>query len=127
MLTNLIKQLFHRPPSILGEILSTEASREELLGMRSLTPPSQSQILEDASRIVNYSTKMDYRVWSKEAWAKALSYIDALQNPKATGSETDFYRGALHATLNLLRVSELARLQKEELEKSLEENVSSVR
>lgn len=124
-LINRIKNWLKPTPSILAEVLSTEATREEMLGMRMVTPPSQAQILDDANRIVNYSSKTDYRVWSREAWAKALSHMDALQNPKATTDEIHFHRGALNATLNLLRISHQARAVKTQLES--EETASSAR
>lgn len=126
-ITDHIKRLFVTRPSVLAEILSTETSREELLGMQSVEPPTQERILEDANRIVSYSSKQDYRVWSKEAWAKALSHLDAIQNPKATTDEVNFHRGALTATLNLLRISSQARAVKDDLERDMNKNVSSAR
>jgi hypothetical protein len=122
-----IKKLFTSTSyNALAAILSTDTSREELLGMRKIIPPTQERILEDATRIVNYSSKQDYRVWSQEAWAKALSHIDALQSPKLTTEELHFHRGALTGTLDLIRVSYQARLVKDDLEKNPEESVSSV-
>lgn len=112
-------------PSVIAEILSTEASREELLGMQAVTPPTQERILDDANRIVSYSTKADYRVWSKEAWNKVISHIDALQKPTSSMEEMCFHRGALKATLDLLRVSSQARVLKEQLEKEIEDVASA--
>ena len=103
-------------PSQIAQILSTQSMREELLGVVNAVQPTHQQILEDANKIVSYSSKSDYAVWSKEAWAKALSHLDAIQDPKAPQSEVDFHRGSLRATLDLLRISYQARSVKESLE-----------
>jgi hypothetical protein len=117
MVTKLIKNWFKKSePSQIAQILSTQSMREELLGVASAVQPTQEQILADANKIVAYSTKSDYAVWSKEAWAKALSHLDAIQDPKSTSSEVDFHRGSLRATLDLLRISYQARSVKESLE-----------
>lgn len=111
-----IKSWFQKEQSQLSQILSSETTREELLGMQAPAQPSTERILEDANRIVSYSTKADYRVWSKEAWSKALSHIDAIQDPQASADTVNFHRGALKATLDLLRVSYQAHAVKAQLE-----------
>jgi hypothetical protein len=113
---DLIKKFFRKDVSHIAQILSTETTREELLGMQTPVEPSKERILEDANRIVNYSTKADYRVWSKEAWSKALGHLDAIQEAKASTEQIHFHRGALKATLDLLRVSYQARAVKMQLE-----------
>lgn len=126
-ITKAIKQWLAPKPSVLSDILRSPSAREELLGMQSVVPPSQDQILHDANKIVSYSSKQDYQVWATEAWAKALSHLDSIQNPKATMDEVNFHRGALSATLNLLRVSEQARSIKTQLEQDEKPFVSSAR
>lgn len=100
----------------MAEILSLPSTREELLGMQTIQQPSKTQILEDANHIISYSSKTDYRVWSKEAWAKALSHMDALQDSKLSTEQIHFHRGALKATLDLLRISYQAHSVKESLD-----------
>lgn len=124
---NRLKQYF-RPAAqgmTLADILSTEASKEELLGMKAPLSPTTEQIIQDANRLINYSHSADYRVWAKEAWSKVLSHIDAVQSSKSTTDEVNFHRGALKATLDLLRVSYQARAVRDSLE--AQENVSTAR
>lgn len=122
MFANLIKRFFAKPePSVLGEILSYGANREDLLGMAAPVIPTETQIHNDASRIVSYTKSVEYSVWAKEAWSEALSHMDALQNPKATMEEVNFHRGALRSTLNLLRISYKGLAA----QKATEERVSS--
>lgn len=126
-LIKVIKSWFTHKSSVasLGDILSHEETKLEMLGMKKVVPPTHDRILQDANKIVNYSSKQDYQVWSQEAWAKVLAHVDALQDAKMSTDQMHFHRGCLRATLDLLRVAHQARLVKEQLE--AETNVSSVR
>lgn len=116
MVLNLIKAFF-----------STKEGREELLGMKAVQPPSEKQILEDANKIVSYANSKAYTKWADEAWAKVLSHIDAIQDEKATAQQVDFHRGALRATLDLLRIAGQAEHVKQQLDTEIGPNVPSVR
>lgn len=121
-----VKSLFVRPSfTLLSDILSNEMNREELLGMRDIVPPTDDQILKDANHIISYSSKTDFAVWSREAWAKVLGHLDMLQSPRATQEEVNFHRAALAASLNLLRIAYQARKVKEHLERDIDNDSSA--
>ena len=111
------------PKDTLSEILSDKSNRETLLGVLNAAPPTKEQIERDAARVVNYSNTTDYSIFAKEAWSEVLKSIDKLMSDKLSQNDVDFYRGQLSATINLLRISYLARNAKEKLEKERKENL----
>lgn len=119
-----IKRFFSSQPSQLAELLGNPSIQEDLLGMLQPVQPDAKRILDDANQIVKHSRDLSYGTWAKEAWAEAVNHIDALQDPKLSMEAVNFHRGALRATMNLLRISYQAREVKRQLD---EESASQTR
>lgn len=98
-------------------LLADPKVREDLLGVGVAQLPAPQQILEDASKILRYSQSQDYRMFQKEVWARVLSHLDAIQNDKSTADQVNFHRGALKASLDILRIAAQARVTRDMLEK----------
>lgn len=109
-----------RPTETLADLLKNSSQREEFLGVAKLTPPSTEQILQDINHVLAYSQTQDYRVWAQEAWSKALIHLDKLLDPQASQETISFHRGALSASLDLLRMSHIARLSEGQMKKRAE-------
>lgn len=92
-----------RSKTPLAEILALKENREALLGAR--RPAELTK--EDIGKVVRYSRSEDYAAWAEEAWLAVISLVDRLaaDDPDLNA---DFYRGALAATLDLLKLSHKA-------------------
>lgn len=125
---NAFKKMFIKDDqSTLAALLGNPQLRDELLGMMAPVQPKHDKILADANAIVSYTHRDTYKVWAKEAWAHVLTHLDAIQDDKATSDSVNFHRGALKATLDLLRISHQANAVKQQLDRENETNVSSAR
>lgn len=97
----------------ISEILSDKKNRETLLGVLDQIAPSREQMERDSIHVINYSNSTDYSVFAKEAWSEIIKDIDELMNDELSDREIDFYRGKLSATVDLLRISYMARKAKD--------------
>lgn len=102
--------------SFLSDLLKDPALKEDLLGTKAVAMPSPQKIQADASRLVRHSTTEEYRVFAQEAWARVLVHLDAMMDERNTQDRIQFHRGALKATLDLLRLSHQARATKDVLD-----------
>lgn len=105
-------KLWAKPSSkgkTLAEILSSDKNREYLLGVLNSVPPTKDEVERDIEKVRKYSDSQDYEVWAKEAWAKVIDCVDKLMDDELKEREVDFFRGKLAATMDLLRVSYMAR------------------
>lgn len=97
----------------LSDILSSGDNREFLLGVIRQAPPTEEQMKRDTARVIQYSQTEDYAVWAKNAWARVTEHIDHLMDAKTSSDQAAFHRGALAATVTLLRESYKARFAKQ--------------
>lgn len=111
----------------LADILFSKDKREEILGVKNVTPPERKQIEHDANAVVRYSQASDYKIFSEEVWSRALDHLDHILDDKTPQDRIEYYRGALRSTLDLLRISYQARQMQEALEKEHMQHVSSAR
>jgi hypothetical protein len=108
-----IKSWGTKSPS-LNEILSDPFHREGFLGVRNDPMPTPEKMIGDNNKVINYARTEDYAVFANELWAKVLNCIDELIKPEQEPSKSDFYRGALAANIENLRISYKAILLKKE-------------
>jgi hypothetical protein len=111
----------------LAELLTKERNQEDFLGVSPTAMPQANEMLSDAANLLKYSYSDDYKVFAKEAWARVLLELDKVLDPKTPVDQIQNSRGALRATLDLLRLSYQARFTKEQLEKEQPQNVSLTR
>lgn len=121
MLTRLWANLFPKRKETLADILSDKSNRESLLGVLNQIAPSRDQIEKDAIRFINYSNSKDYAIFSKEVWSNILNSLDHLMKTNVSDRDIDFYRGKLASSVDLLRISFLARNAKERIEQERKE------
>lgn len=95
--------------------------------MRKLDMPSRDAQFSDSANLLNYTASTGYQVWAKEAWAKALSHLDAVMDERASADRVNYERAALRATLDLLRVSYQAQAVNEQLAKEIPSQNASLR
>lgn len=100
----------------LGDVLSSDENREGLLGVLEQLAPTREKVERDSIRAIQYSHSKDYAIFAKEAWAQVIENLDKLTSDKLTERQVDFYRGKLSSTLDLLRISYLARNAKEQFD-----------
>ena len=115
----MFKKLFKREPdpvAVLAELLSKKHNREDLLGVSPVGMPQSNDLQRDAARILQYSLSDDYKTFANEAWARVITELDTILNPRTSIDQIQNARGALRATLDLLRLSYQARFAKERLE-----------
>ena len=117
---------FKRRESLDGlrDILASADNKETLLGMKDVQIPEPRQIKEDAARLVKYSKSEDYKRFADVAWSHVLTHIDVLTDEAASADRVQMHRGALKATLDLLRLSYQARFVLEQQQKSEQESRS---
>jgi hypothetical protein len=116
-----------RTASYLGELLTLGGMKEDLLGTKAVRMPDERRIREDASMIARYSRTSDYQVFARETWARVLQSLDIVLDDKSSDDKVKFHRGAIKASLDLLRLSAQARSVMEEMDREKEQNVSSAR
>lgn len=114
------------PIVVLAEVLAREANQKDLLGMSTPKNPTVDQVIIDAAKLMEYGFSSDYKVFAKEAWSRVLVELDKILDERTPADQVNNARGALRATLDLLRLSYQARITKESLEKE-HKNVPSVR
>lgn len=104
-----IRNWFKKVPDngLLVSILAENRNKETLLGIKPMPLPNPEQIKRDAAKLTNYSQSGDYKIFADEVWARVLTHLDALLDPKTTA--LDYHRGALKEALDLLRLSYQAR------------------
>lgn len=115
------------PGVVLAELLSKRNNQEDLLGVSNTHLPSPQELMTDATRLLKYSHDADYQVFAKEAWARVITELDKILDPRTSVDQIQNSRGALRATLDLLRLSYQARFAKEGLEKEQSQNASLAR
>lgn len=98
----------------LADVLADSRNRDEFLGMKPVTLPTPESIRRDAAKIVNYSEASDYKVFVDEAWGRIISQLDKILDDRSTDEMRRYYCGSVKATLDLLRVSYVARSVLEE-------------
>lgn len=118
MLKAILSKLgYHKTSGELARLLTSPELREDFLGVRQSEIPSPEAIINDANMLASYASKGEYQVFAKEVWARALTHLDSILDANTTGEKLQYHRGALRASLDLLRVSYLARLTREQTEK----------
>jgi hypothetical protein len=104
-----LKRLFRNPQhDFLVEMLSKPKAREDLLGTRTVIPPTDQEMRRDSAKVVNYANSDEYQVWAEEAWFQATELIQKILDARSH-QERDQHCGALSQTLELLRVSAKAK------------------
>lgn len=108
---SLLKSLFVKSDNskLIAQILSEVNNREELLGMKPPVIPTPDGIKVDASRILKYTDTQGYKTWAEEAWARVIQNLDKILDVRTTKDQRDYYCGAVNESLNLLRLSYLAK------------------
>jgi hypothetical protein len=101
----------------LAKFLAQPRNAEEFLGVLPVELPTPAKIQADAAKMVKYSHSTDYAIFAKECWARVLAHHDAILDEKTPADRLSYHRGALKATLDLLRLSYQARQTLEVLEK----------
>jgi hypothetical protein len=115
----MFKNPFKREPdsiTVLAELLNKKHNREDLLGGSPRGMPQPSDLLRDSARILQYANSEDYKTFANEAWARVITELDKILDPRTSIDQIQNARGALRATLDLLRLSYQARFTKEKLE-----------
>lgn len=115
------------PIAVLAELLSKQNNQKDFLGVSPTSMPGSDELLSDAAKLVKYSFSDDYKVFAKEAWARVLLELDKVLDPRTPVDQLQNSRGALRATLDLLRLSYQARFTKENLEREVNQNASLTR
>ncbi len=122
--------MFNKKPSqefkLLTDLLASNSLREEVLGVKNTRVPTPEQMLNDTANLINYTNQPEYQVFAKEAWAHVLLDLDTILDPKSTNDQVNTARGAMRATLDLLRKSYQAKQTYEAL-KGTHQNVPSAR
>lgn len=109
----------------LVDLFKTKDAKELLKnGMKPL-PTTDAAIQRDINAIINYSNGPDYLAWEAEAWAQVMAQLSKILNEKTTPSEVDQARGSLRATLDCLRIAEMARKKQEEIKRKSESKNST--
>lgn len=120
---------FKKKPSdemqLLAELLTQTSAREDLLGVKEARLPSPERLLNDTANFLKYTQESEYKQFAKEAWAHVLLELDALLDPRSTPDQVQNARGAVRASLNLLRKSYQVKKQYEDMTAS--QNVPSAR
>lgn len=106
-----IKQMFgiDNTAAMLARFLAESPNREELLGMKPVALPTPDGIKRDAAKLVKYSNSSDYKVFADEAWGRIVGHLDKILDDRSSDEMRRYYCGAVKATLDLLRVSYVAR------------------
>lgn len=100
----------------LAVLLSDDKLKEDLLGAKVVAMPTPDQIVADANKLLRQSLTPEYKIWAKEAWSRVLNHLDLILDDRTPEDKVKYHRGALKATLDLLRVSYIAQLAKQESE-----------
>jgi hypothetical protein len=115
------------PVTVLAELLSKQKNQEDFLGVSPSAMPQPNELLSDAAKLLKYSYSDDYKVFAKEAWARVLMELDKVLDPRTPVDQLQNARGALRATLDLLRLSYQARFTKENLDRENQQSVPLAR
>jgi hypothetical protein len=102
-------------------LLSDPKVREDLLGVGVSELPVASRIIEDAKSVLRFASSQDYRLFSKEVWARCIASLDVILDDRTSLEKLHFHRGSLRNSLDLLRVAAQARITKEVLEKDMQD------
>lgn len=101
----------------LKKLFSSSEGKDMLkFGMKPL-PNMPEAVKADVLRVIEYSNTPAYKSYEQEAWAQAFNYLSTILKETATSSEVEQARGGLRATLDLLRVVDLAHKKQEEMQK----------
>ncbi len=118
----MFKRLFSKDASDtnkhLAELLANSGLKEEFLGVANPKMPEPDQIIADANALVGFATSQEYKVFAREVWARSLGHLDKILDAGTTGERLQYHRGALSASLDLLRLSYQARSTREQMERS---------
>lgn len=101
----------------LAELLANTGLKEEFLGVSNTKMPEPDQIIADANALVGFATSQEYKVFAREVWARSLNHLDKILDAGTTGERLQYHRGALSASLDLLRLSYQARATREQMER----------
>jgi len=103
----------------LQKLLSSNEGKDMLkFGMKPL-PSNPESIKADVMKVIEFGNSPAYKSYENEAWAQVFTYLNQILNEKATAQEVDQARGGLRASLDLLRVVDLAIKKQEELKKKV--------
>ena len=93
----------------LSQILANPGLMEDFLGVKPVDIPTADKIRQDAYKLYSHTNTPEYQVFAKEVWARALSHLDLVLDAKTPSDKLAYHRGALSATLDLLRISYQAK------------------
>jgi hypothetical protein len=116
---------YDKTTSELAKILAQPSLREDFLGVAQTKFPSPDKIISDAAKITRYASSDEFKVFANEVWARSLGHLDSILDANTTGEKLQYHRGALRASLDLLRLSYQARSEKERLEAETKQQQTS--
>lgn len=93
----------------LSDLLANGENRDSFLGVKAIKFPTSQQIRDEAAKLARYSESKDYLTFVEEAWGRVLNHLDIMMDDRTSNEKVQYHRGALKATLDLLRVSHQAR------------------
>lgn len=108
---SILKSLFVKDNNseLVAQILAQVPNREDMLGMKAPIIPTPDGIRVDAAKILKYTDSDGYKKFAEESWARVIQGIDRILDPSTSTESLHFYRGEVNATLNLLRLSHVAK------------------
>lgn len=116
---------YHRVSTDLARLLVNPGLREDFLGVKEVVMPTPERIIQDSNKLANFASSEEYQVFAKEVWARSLTHLDLILDAGTTGEKLQYHRGALRASLDLLRLSYQARSTRELMEKDMQERAST--
>jgi hypothetical protein len=111
----------------LTSLLFRKDKRNDILGIQDVEPPTKEQLYTDSAKLIRYANSDDYKVWEEETWARALNHLDVILNDLTPPQKIEYHRGALKATLDLLRLSHEGRKMHKAIHEEIQTNGSSAR
>lgn len=106
---SILNSLLGNNASLVAKILAEVPNREDLLGMKAPVIPTPDGIRVDAAKILKYTDSDGYKKFAEEAWARVIQGLDKVLDSRTSTESLHFYRGEVNATLNLLRLSYVAK------------------
>lgn len=109
---------------LLKAFLATPAGRDRIVNVGQKPNQSTKEMLNEAVSVRRHSETHEYQTWANTAWDMVAKQIAALAT---SPTQTEFHRGQLQATLELLSVAYEARLSEPKLRAQLETNSPTLR
>lgn len=110
MLSFFKKQPVTNHMRLLADLLANGENRETFLGVKEAKFPTPQEIRDQSAKLARHSESSDYLTFAEEAWGRVLNHLDIMLDDRTTDQRVQYHRGALKATLDLLRVSYQARV-----------------